>query len=90
MNKAAPTAEFARAATLYDSVLTKVATGGYRTPGIAANAIRLSGYNLANQWNKMIVHQAGKLLKKSMFYSGMALFIGTAGKGLLINMIYDN
>lgn len=83
LNMSAPTAGFVRAAGLYDDVLTKATTGGYRTLGIAANAIRLSGYNLANQWNKMIVYQAGNALKKSLFYSGTALIIGTAGKGLL-------
>lgn len=43
LNGAKQTAGFIRAAGLYDDVLTKAVTGYYRTPGIASNALRLSG-----------------------------------------------
>ena len=70
---------------MYDDVLTKAVTGGYKTAGIASNALRLSHQNLVKQWNKMVVGQAGKALTKSLAYGGTALLIGTAGKGLLYN-----
>ena len=73
---------------MYDDVLTKVLTGGYRTVGIAANALRLSGANLVNQWNKMIVTQASRALTRALAYGGAAILIGTA-KGLLYDW-YSN
>ena len=89
LNGAKRTAGFIRAAGLYDDVLTKVANGFYRTSGIAANALRLSHYNLVAQWNKMIVKQAGNALVKALGYGGIALLIGTAGKGLLYDIYND-
>lgn len=79
------TAGFIRAAGLYDDVLTKVVTGGYRTKGIASNALRLSSQNLVKQWNKMIVGQAGKAL----VYGGTTLLFGTVEKNLLYDL-YNN
>ena len=70
-------------------VLTKAVTGFYRTPGIASNALRLSGQNLVKQWNKMVVSQAGKALTKALAYGGTALLIGTAGKGWLYDWYND-
>ena len=89
LNGAKQTAGFIRAAGLYDDVLTKAVTGFYRTPGIASNALRLSGQNLVKQWNKMVVSQAGKALTKALAYGGTALLIGTAGKGWLYDR-YNN
>lgn len=89
LNGAKQTAGFIRAAGLYDDVLTKAITGFYRTPGIASNALRMSGQNLVKQWNKMVVGQAGKALTKSLAYSGTALLIGTAGKGWLYDWYND-
>lgn len=89
LNGAKKTAGFIRAAGLYDDVLTKAANGFYRTSGIAANALRLSHYNLVAQWNKMIVTQAGNALAKALGYGGIALLIGTAGKGLLYDIYND-
>lgn len=89
LNGAKQTASFIRAAGLYDNVLTKVVTGGYRTAGIAANALRLSGQNLVKQWNKMVVSQAGKALTNALVYGGTTLLIGTSGKGLLYDW-YNN
>ena len=89
LNGAKQTAGFIRAAGLYDDVLTKAANGFYRTSGIAANALRLSHYNLVAQWNKMIVKQAGNALAKALGYGGIALLIGTAGKGLLYDIYND-
>ena len=89
LNGAKQTAGFIRAAGLYDDVLTKAANGFYRTSGIAANALRLSHYNLVVQWNKMIVKQAGNALAKALGYGGVALLIGTAGKGLLYDIYND-
>ena len=90
LNGAKQTAGFIRAAGLYDDVLTKVITGGYRTTGIAANALRLSGQNLVKQWNKMVISQAGKALIKALSFGGIALLIGTSGKGLLYDWLNDN
>ena len=89
LNGAKQTAGFIRAAGLYDDVLTKAVTGYYRTPGIASNALRLSGQNLVKQWNKMVVGQAGKALTKALAFGGTALLFGTAGKGLLYDW-YNN
>ena len=89
LNGAKQTAGFIRAAGLYNDVLTKAANGFYRTSGIAANALRLSHYNLVVQWNKMIVKQAGNALAKALGYGGVALLIGTAGKGLLYDIYND-
>ncbi len=89
LNGAKQTAGFIRAAGLYDDVLTKAVTGFYRTPGIASNALRLSGQNLVKQWNKMVVSQAGKALTKALAYGGTALLIGTAGKGWLYDWYND-
>ncbi len=89
LNAANKTAGFIRAAGLYDDILTKAVDGFYRTSGIAANALRLSHDNLVIQWNKMIVKQAGNALAKALGYGGIALLIGTAGKGLLYD-IYNN
>ena len=89
LNGAKQTAGFIRAAGLYDDVLTKAVTGCYRTPGIASNALRLSGQNLVKQWNKMVVGQAGKALTKALAFGGTALLFGTAGKGLLYDW-YNN
>ena len=89
LNGAKQTAGFIRAAGLYDDVLTKAVTGFYRTPGIASNALRLSGQNLVKQWNKMVVSQAGKALTKALAYGGTASLIGTAGKGWLYDW-YNN
>ena len=89
LNRAKQTAGFIRATGLYDDVLTKVVTGGYRTAGIASNALRLSGQNLVKQWNKMVVGQAGRALTKALAYGGTALLIGTAGKGWLYDS-YSN
>ena len=89
LNGAKRTAGFIRAAGLYDDVLTKAVTGFYRTPGIASNALRLSGQNLVKQWNKMVVSQAGKALTKTLAYGGTALLIGTAGKGWLYDWYND-
>ena len=89
LNGAKQTAGFIRAARLYDDVLTKAVTGYYRTPGIASNALRLSGQNLVKQWNKMVVGQAGKALTKALAFGGTALLFGTAGKGLLYDW-YNN
>ena len=86
LNGAQQTAGFIRATGLYNDVLTKVVTGGYRTAGIASNALRLSSQNLVKQWNKMVIGQAGKALTKALAYSGTALLIGTAGKGLLYDL----
>ena len=83
LNKAEKTAGFIRAAGLYDAVMTKVTTGFYRTPGIASNALRLSGKNLIKQWNRMIVSQAEKALTKSLIKGGAVLLFSTAGKGWL-------
>lgn len=83
LNHAKKTAGFIRAAGLYDNVLTKVVTGGYRTTGIAYNALRLSSNNLVKRWNKMIVSQAGKALTKSLSFGGITLLFGTSGKALL-------
>lgn len=80
LNRAKQTAGFIIAASLYDNVLTKVVTGGYRTAGIASNALRLSGQNLVKQWNKMIISQAGKTLTKALVFGCTALLFGTAGK----------
>ena len=89
LNGAKQTAGFIRAAGLYDDVLTKAVTVGYRTAGIASNALRLSHQNLVKQWNKMIVGQAGKALTKALSYGGTALLLGTAGKSLLYDW-YNN
>ncbi len=89
LNRAKQTAGFIRAASLYDNVLTKVVTGGYRTAGIASNALRLSGQNLVKQWNKMIISQAGKTLTKALVFGCTALLFGTAGKGLLYDWYND-
>ena len=89
LRRAKQTAGFIRAAGLYDDVLTKVVTGGYRTAGIASNALRLSSQNLVKQWNKMVVGQAGKALTKALVYGGTALLIGAAGKGLLYDWYND-
>ena len=89
LNGAQQTAGFIRATGLYNDVLTKVVTGGYRTAGIASNALRLSSQNLVKQWNKMVIGQAGKALTKALAYSGTALLIGTAGKGLLYDWYND-
>ncbi len=89
LNGAPKTARFIRATGSYDDVLTKVVTGGYRTAGIASNALRLSGQNLVKQWNKMVVGQAGRALTKALAYGGTALLIGTAGKGWLYDW-YNN
>ena len=89
LNVAKKTDGFIRAAGLYDDVLTKAASGFYRTSGIAANALRLSHYNLVIEWNKMIVKQAGNALAKALGYGGIALLTGTAGKGLLYDICSD-
>ena len=89
LNGAKKTVEFIRAAGLYDDVLTKVVTGGSKTAGIASNALRLSGYNLIKQWNKMIVIQAGKALMKALTFGGVVLFFGTVGKGALFDLYND-
>ena len=85
LNEARKTAGFIRASGLYDKVMTKAVTGGYRTAGIAANALRLSRYNLTRQWNKMIVKQAGDALAKSLAISAGVLFSGSAVKPLIVN-----
>ena len=87
LNNADKTAGFIRACGLYDNVLTKVTTGGYRTAGIAANALRLSGYNLTREWNKMIVRQAGRSLAKALAISGGVLLPGAAGKVWLVDWL---
>ena len=89
LNRAARTAGFLRAAGMYDDVLTKAATGFYRTSGIAANALRLSHNNLIKHWNMMVISQAGKALTKALAYGGIALLIGAAGKGLLYDWYND-
>ncbi len=85
-----PTASFVRAIGLYDDILTKAVTGFYRTPGIASNALRLSGMNLVKQRNKMILGQSGKNLARALAFGGSALLIGTAGKGKLYDLYKDN
>jgi hypothetical protein len=89
LKRAVRTASYIRAAGMYDDVLTKAATGFYKTSGIASNALRLSHNNLIKHWNKMIIGQAGKALTKALAYGGTVLLIGTAGKGLLYDW-YNN
>ena len=89
LNGAAKTAGFLRAAGMYDDILTKAATGFYKTSGIASNALRLSHNNLIMHWNKMIIIQAGEALTKALTYGGIVLLSGTSGKGLLYDMYND-
>ena len=87
LNGAAKTAEFIKAATSYDKVLTKIATGAYKNLAGAAGAKFLTRKALTIAWNKMIVSQAGKSLMISLLKVGIATYAFNIGKSFIYNAI---